>query len=136
MAKSPILHVYDILNNDEILTNMLYDMRDVDEEGENMIFTFDIREEYRKRDYAPMLRVTPISTVEKVWADDDSGIYSLLFSVEIFTQTITHASDIGDYILNNYKSKHNCICVNQNIQYDDVTDLYNNFMRFKIYINK
>lgn len=72
--KHPFLTVYGYLNDDEILSDKMSTMRAVNEEGENMIFTFDVREEYQKQEYSPIIRMTPISNVEAVWSDDDSEI--------------------------------------------------------------
>lgn len=135
-TRDPFLQVYDALNNDEDLAELLYGMRSSNREGENMIFTFSVKEEYQKYEYAPILRLTPISMIEKIWNDNDSNLYELVFSVEVFTPTITKGFDISTYIINKYKYEHNCIMLSQNTQYDDTTDLYNSFMKFKIYINK
>lgn len=136
MARDPFLQVYDILNDDEDLANMLNGMRQTIQEDENFIFTHSIREEYRKYEFAPMIRMTPIAMLEKIWNDNDSQIYELVFSVEVFTTSITHGFDISTYIINKYKREHNCVMINQNSQYDELSDLYNSFMRYKIYINK
>ena len=136
MARRPFLQMYDVLNNDTVLDSMMLDLRLVDEPGENMIFTFDIREEFRKLDYAPMIRMTEISTIEAAWNDNNSGIYTLRFAVEIFTPSIDDGFNLGNYILEKYKDEHNGICYSQNLQYDDRTELYNTFMKFKIFINK
>lgn len=135
-TRDPFLQVYDALNNDEDLAELLYGMRSSNREGENMIFTFSVKEEYQKYEYAPILRLTPISMIEKIWNDNDSNLYELVFSVEVFTPTMTKGFDISTYIINKYKYEHNCIMLSQNTQYDDTTDLYNSFMKFKIYINK
>lgn len=132
----PFLQVYNHLNNDEDLADMMSDMRQKNIEGENMITTFTVREEYRKYEYAPIIRMTPISMVEKVWYDNDSDLYELVFSVEVFTTTITHGYDLAAHINKKYKHEHNCIMISQVLQYDDMTDLYNSFMKFKIYVNK
>ncbi len=136
MAKDPFLQVYDALNNDVELAEMLDSMRKINEDDENFIFTHSIREEYRKHEYAPMIRMTPITMLEKVWNDNDSQIYELVFSVEVFTASITQGFDISTYINKKYRHEHNCVMINQNSQYDELSDLYNSFMRYKIYINK
>lgn len=111
-------------------------MRTVNEEDENMIFTFDVREEYQKQEYSPIIRMTPISNVEAVWSDDDSEIHELVFSVEVFTKSVSNSYELSSYIVDKLKNEHNCICINENLQYDELSDLYNSFMRFKIFITK
>lgn len=136
MARRPFLQMYDVLNEDTTLNDMMLELRLVDEPDENMIFTFDIREEFRKLDYAPMIRMTEISMIESVHNDNDSGIYTLRFAVEVFTESIDDGYNLASYILEKYKNEYNGKCYNQNLQYDDRTELYNTFMRFKIFINK
>ena len=134
--KHPFLTVYGYLNDDEILSDKMSTMRAVNEEGENMIFTFDVREEYQKQEYSPIIRMTPISNVEAVWSDDDSEIHELVFSVELFTKSVNNSYELSSYIVDKLKNEHNCICINENLQYDELSDLYNSFMRFKIFITK
>lgn len=134
--KHPFLTVYGYLNNDEVLSDKMSTMRAVNEEGENMIFTFDVREEYQKQEYSPIIRMTPISNVEAVWSDDDSEIHELVFSVELFTKSVNNSYELSSYIVDKLKNEHNCICINENLQYDELSDLYNSFMRFKIFITK
>ena len=134
--KHPFLTVYGYLNNDEVLSDKMSTMRAVNEEGENMIFTFDVREEYQKQEYSPIIRMTPISNVEAVWSDDDSEIHELVFSVELFTKNVSNSYELSSYIVDKLKNEHNCICINENLQYDELSDLYNSFMRFKIFITK
>ena len=134
--KHPFLTVYGYLNNDEVLSDKMSTMRAVNEEGENMIFTFDVREEYQKQEYSPIIRMTPISNVEVVWSDDDSEIHELVFSVELFTKSVNNSYELSSYIVDKLKNEHNCICINENLQYDELSDLYNSFMRFKIFITK
>lgn len=134
--KHPFLTVYGYLNNDEVLSDKMSTMRAVNEEGENMIFTFDVREEYQKQEYSPIIRMTPISNVETVWSDDDSQIHELVFSVELFTKSVNNSYELSSYIVDKLKNEHNCICINENLQYDELSDLYNSFMRFKIFITK
>lgn len=134
--KHPFLTVYSYLNDDEVLAGKMSTMRAVNEEDENMIFTFDVREEYQKQEYSPIIRMTPISNVEAVWSDDDSEIHELVFSVELFTKSVSNSYELSSYIVDKLKNKHNCICINENLQYDELSDLYNSFMRFKIFITK
>ena len=134
--KHPFLTVYGYLNNDEVLSDKMSTMRAVNEEGENMIFTFDVREEYQMQEYSPIIRMTPISNVEAVWSDDDSEIHELVFSVELFTKSVNNSYELSSYIVDKLKNEHNCICINENLQYDELSDLYNSFMRFKIFITK
>ena len=134
--KHPFLTVYGYLNNDEVLSDKMSTMRAVNEEGENMIFTFDVREEYQKQEYSPIIRMTPISNVEAVWSDDNSEIHELVFSVELFTKNVNNSYELSSYIVDKLKNEHNCICINENLQYDELSDLYNSFMRFKIFITK
>ena len=134
--KHPFLTVYGYLNDDEILSDKMSTMRAVNEEGENMIFTFDVREEYQKQEYSPIIRMTPISNVEAVWSDDNSEIHELVFSVELFTKNVNNSYELSSYIVDKLKNEHNCICINENLQYDELSDLYNSFMRFKIFITK
>lgn len=132
----PFLTVYSYLNNDEVLSDKMSTMRAVNEEGENMIFTFDVREEYQKQEYSPIIRMTPISNIEAVWSDDNSEIHELVFSVELFTKNVNNSYELSSYIVDKLKNEHNCICINENLQYDELSDLYNSFMRFKIFITK
>ena len=134
--KHPFLTVYSYLNDDEVLSDKMSTMRAVNEEGENMIFTFDVREEYQKQEYSPIIRMTPISNVEAVWSDDNSEIHELVFSVELFTKSVNNSYELSSYIVDKLKNEHNCICINENLQYDELSDLYNSFMRFKIFITK
>lgn len=134
--KHPFLTVYSYLNDDEVLSDKMSTMRAVNEEGENMIFTFDVREEYQKQEYSPIIRMTPISNVEAVWSDDNSEIHELVFSVELFTKNVNNSYELSSYIVDKLKNEHNCICINENLQYDELSDLYNSFMRFKIFITK
>lgn len=134
--KHPFLTVYSYLNDDEVLADKMSTMRTVNEEDENMIFTFDVREEYQKQEYSPIIRMTPISNVEAVWSDDDSEIHELVFSVEVFTKSVSNSYELSSYIVDKLKNEHNCICINENLQYDELSDLYNSFMRFKIFITK
>lgn len=134
--KHPFLTVYSYLNDDEVLSDKMSTMRAVNEEDENMIFTFDVREEYQKQEYSPIIRMTPISNVEAVWSDDDSEIHELVFSVELFTKNVNNSYELSSYIVDKLKNEHNCICINENLQYDELSDLYNSFMRFKIFITK
>lgn len=134
--KHPFLTVYSYLNNDEVLADKMSTMRAVNEDDENMIFTFDVREEYQKQEYSPIIRMTPISNVEAVWSDDNSEIHELVFSVELFTKNISNSYELSSYIVDKLKNEHNCICINENLQYDELSDLYNSFMRFKIFITK
>ena len=134
--KHPFLTVYGYLNDDDILSDKMSTMRAVNEEGENMIFTFDVREEYQKQEYSPIIRMTPISNVEAVWSDDNSEIHELVFSVELFTKNVNNSYELSSYIVDKLKNEHNCICINENLQYDELSDLYNSFMRFKIFITK
>ncbi len=134
--KHPFLTVYGYLNDDEVLSDKMSTMRAVNEEGENMIFTFDVREEYQKQEYSPIIRMTPISNVEAVWSDDNSEIHELVFSVELFTKNVNNSYELSSYIVDKLKNEHNCICINENLQYDELSDLYNSFMRFKIFITK
>ena len=41
--KHPFLTVYSYLNDDEVLADKMSAMRTVNEDDENMIFTFDVR---------------------------------------------------------------------------------------------
>lgn len=132
----PFLQVYSFLNEDQSLADKMISMRQSNEDDENMIFTFEVREEYRKYQYAPIIRLTPISMVETVWYDNDSDLFELVFSVEVFTTSMTHGHELSSHIREKYKKEHNCICLSQVLQYDDVTELYNSFMKFKIYVNK
>lgn len=134
--KHPFLTVYSYLNDDEVLANKMSAMRTVNEDDENMIFTFDVREEYQKQEYSPIIRMTPISNVETVWSDDNSEIHELVFSVELFTKSVNNSYELSSYIVDKLKNEHNCICINENLQYDELSDLYNSFMRFKIFITK
>lgn len=134
--KHPFLTVYSYLNDDEVLANKMSAMRTVNEDDENMIFTFDVREEYQKQEYSPIIRMTPISNVEAVWSDDNSEIHELVFSVELFTKNVSNSYELSSYIVDKLKNEHNCICINENLQYDELSDLYNSFMRFKIFITK
>ncbi|WZK93785.1 hypothetical protein [Staphylococcus phage SpP] len=134
--KHPFLTVYSYLNDDEVLADKMSTMRTVNEEDENMIFTFDVREEYQKQEYSPIIRMTPISNVEAVWSDDNSEIHELVFSVELFTKSVNNSYELSSYIVDKLKNEHNCICINENLQYDELSDLYNSFMRFKIFITK
>lgn len=134
--KHPFLTVYSYLNDDEVLADKMSTMRAVNEEDENMIFTFDVREEYQKQEYSPIIRMTPISNVEAVWSDSDSEIHELVFSVELFTKNVSNSYELSSYIVDKLKNEHNCICINENLQYDELSDLYNSFMRFKIFITK
>ena len=134
--KHPFLTVYGYLNDDDVLSDKMSTMRAVNEEGENMIFTFDVREEYQKQEYSPIIRMTPISNVEAVWSDDNSEIHELVFSVELFTKNVNNSYELSSYIVDKLKNEHNCICINENLQYDELSDLYNSFMRFKIFITK
>lgn len=134
--KHPFLTVYSYLNDDEVLADKMSTMRAVNEEDENMIFTFDVREEYQKQEYSPIIRMTPISNVEAVWSDDNSEIHELVFSVELFTKSVSNSYELSSYIVDKLKNEHNCICINENLQYDELSDLYNSFMRFKIFITK
>lgn len=134
--KHPFLTVYSYLNDDDVLSDKMSTMRAVNEEGENMIFTFDVREEYQKQEYSPIIRMTPISNVEAVWSDDNSEIHELVFSVELFTKNVNNSYELSSYIVDKLKNEHNCICINENLQYDELSDLYNSFMRFKIFITK
>lgn len=134
--KHPFLTVYSYLNDDEVLADKMSTMRAVNEEDENMIFTFDVREEYQKQEYSPIIRMTPISNVEAVWSDDNSEIHELVFSVELFTKNVSNSYELSSYIVDKLKNEHNCICINENLQYDELSDLYNSFMRFKIFITK
>lgn len=134
--KHPFLTVYSYLNDDEVLADKMSTMRTVNEEDENMIFTFDVREEYQKKEYSPIIRMTPISNVEAVWSDDNSEIHELVFSVEVFTKSVSNSYELSSYIVDKLKNEHNCICINENLQYDELSDLYNSFMRFKIFITK
>lgn len=134
--KHPFLTVYSYLNDDEVLADKMSTMRTVNEEDENMIFTFDVREEYQKQEYSPIIRMTPISNVEAVWSDDNSEIHELVFSVEVFTKSVSNSYELSSYIVDKLKNEHNCICINENLQYDELSDLYNSFMRFKIFITK
>lgn len=133
-SEHPFLLMYDVLNNDEKLNSMLNDMRDKKDDN-NMIFTYYIGETYQKRELSPFIRLVPIVMVESVWSDNDSPLYELSFSVEVFTQGLSDSYKLSSYITKLYKEQ-NCICYSVVPQYDETFDLYNSFMKFKIYVNK
>lgn len=133
-SEHPFLLMYDILNNDEQLNNMLNDMREKKDDN-NMIFTYYIGENYHKRELSPFIRLVPIVMVESVWSDNDSPLFELNFSVEAFTQSLSDSYKLSSHITKLYKEQ-NCICYSHVPQYDETFDLYNSFMKFKIYVNK
>src|SRR5699024_11287847 len=91
-SEHPFLLMYDVLNNDEKLNSMLNDMRDKKDDN-NMIFTYYIGETYQKRELSPFIRLVPIVMVESVWSDNDSPLYELSFSVEVF-RSEEHTSEL------------------------------------------
>lgn len=133
---TPFLHVYNFLNNDPVLSAMMEEDRQLKEDGENFIFTFKIIEEYQRRERTPMIRMTPITQQDINWSDFDFSDYELYFSVEVFSKSMTKGNEISTYIVDKYKNDLNCIRESYSLQYDEDTDVYNSFMRFKIIINK
>jgi len=135
--RHPFLSVYSFLNEDEELNKMLLELReDKSNTDENMIFTFDIGEEYRKRELSPFIRLVPITMVETNWSDDDAEDYELYFSLEVFSQSMSSSYSVARYIVEKYKNDLNCICYSQDLQYDSEYDLYNSFLKFKIIVKK
>lgn len=133
---SPFLMIYNFLNEDEELAVLMSNHREINEDGENMIFTFVIREDYQKQQYTPAIRLTPITQIDINWSDFDSQDYELHFSLEIFSKTITIGNEISTYIVDKLKNELNCIRTSHSLQYDEKLDVYNTFMRFKIIVEK
>lgn len=135
--KHPLNIVYDHLDKDEILNEKLSNYRKDDSYDYNMIFTFEIGEEYQKSELSPFLRFAPITMQQGGYSDGyDSQYYELYFSLEIFTELISQGYDLAGYIIDKYKKDLNCICYAQDLQFDEKHKLYNTFLRFKIIVEK
>lgn len=135
--KHPLNIVFENLDTDDTLNQMLADIRKDNSYDFNMIFTFEIGEEYRKSELSPFLRFVPISMQQGGYSDGyDSQYYEFYFSLEIFTELISEGYSIAQYIVDKYKNDLNCICYAQDLQFDETHKLYNTFLRFKIIVEK
>lgn len=68
--------VYRILSNNEDLNELMDEIRggpfDKDEVIKQGIFTYDIPEDYKKKEIAPFIRINPIDEAPGVFMDDDN----------------------------------------------------------------
>ena len=135
--KHPLSLVFEHLDKDTVLIEKLAEIRKDNSYDFNMLFTFEIGEEYIKSELSPFLRFVPISMVEGGYSDDyESQFFEFYFSLEIFTEMISEGYSIAQYIVDKYKNDLNCICYAQDLQFDETHKLYNTFLRFKIIVEK
>lgn len=134
MIKHPIIRMYQLLNNNRELVELIASKQKTKTE-ESPIFTFKIPEGYQKSEYAPFIRLTIINLGNTIYRDNDSNHYLFSFAVETFAKSISEAYEINQKIISIFKTI-DAKCFTQELSEDEDFSLYNNMLSFRVLLNE
>lgn len=95
----PDVKIYQALNSNKELNNILLKMRSTTVADENMIFNGSIPEQYQVAKYAPIFRVNYVGSTYR-GADDKSAFTRPQILVSYWTKTLAQGAELFPIVVN------------------------------------
>lgn len=127
--------VYRLLNSDKTLIELLSKLRQKKLEDDTGIWKHDIPENYRKQEYAPFIRISPVYEADVEYSDDYSSTEEQRVQLSFWCKTDTQAYEIKEAIESVLKgSGLTRYTINENPRYKDPDiDLLINHIKFRYF---
>ncbi|REI31453.1 hypothetical protein [Staphylococcus felis] len=125
--RHPLIRMYHIIKNDKELLSLM-------NQSNPQIYTFEIPDDFQKKENAPFIRITEIRLHNTLFNDSDSNHYRFLFAVEVIAKTIQQTYEISERVNEIIKSKYGR-CYDRDLSKDDF-GLFNNMLEFEIILNE
>ncbi|ANS89876.1 TPA: hypothetical protein I1462_001692 [Staphylococcus pseudintermedius] len=125
MSRHPIVRIYNLLIKDDDLKTLLKS------EKSPKIFTFDIPENYQKKEYTPLIRITEILLENTLYRDGDSEYYRFLFAVEAMGNDINTTHAVSERV-NDIVKSHNGRVISRDLSKEDKLGIFNQMNEYQI----